>query len=112
MPQANSLRNRGILNYSKGIEGRVFDPFGARVSLTLGGLTSRLRTARLGWRAYEVSLQRVSSRSAASDLFFPLLDEQDQVPARERYPLVLQLDTFVETTRRKPPLRGPGLHVL
>ena len=34
------------------------------------------------------------------------------MPARERYPLVLQLDTFVETTRRKPALRGPRLHVL
>ena len=42
----------------------------------------------------------------------PLFEEKDQVPARERYPLVLQLDTFVETTRRKPPLRGPRLHVL
>lgn len=42
----------------------------------------------------------------------PLLEKKHQVPARERYPLVLQLDTFVETTRRKPALRGPRLHVL
>ena len=82
------------------------------MSLTLGGLTSRLRTARLGWRAYEVSLQRVSSRSDSSDPFFPLLDEQDQAPALERDLLIQKLDTFVETTRRKPPLRGPRLHVL
>ena len=44
--------------------------------------------------------------------FLPFLEDQDQVPARERDPLVLQLNTLVETIGRIPVLRGPRLHVL
>ena len=44
--------------------------------------------------------------------FLPFFEDQDQVPARERDPLVLQLDTFGETIGRIPVLRGPRLHVL
>ena len=44
--------------------------------------------------------------------FLPFLEDQNQVPARERDPLVLQLDTFGETIGRIPVLRGPRLHVL
>ena len=43
---------------------------------------------------------------------FPLLEQQHQVPAGKRYPLVLQLDTFVETIGHIPVLRGPRLHTL
>ena len=34
------------------------------------------------------------------------------MPARERNPFVLKLDTFVETSRRKPVSRGPRLHTV
>ena len=61
-------------------------------------------------------LPRVKGTWAWPDLtdlpFFPLLQQQDEVPGRERDPLVLQLDTFGETIGRIPVLRGPRLHVL
>ena len=44
--------------------------------------------------------------------FLPFLEDQDQVPARERDPLVLQLDTFGETIGQIPVLHGPRLHGL
>ena len=41
-----------------------------------------------------------------------ILQDLNEVLARERNPLVLQLDTFGETIGRIPVLRGPSLHVL
>ena len=41
-----------------------------------------------------------------------ILQKKDEVLARERDPLVLQLDTFGETIGRIPVLRGKRLHVL
>jgi hypothetical protein len=56
-------------------------------------------------------MSRAIRRSEPSGLL-PFLEDQDQVPARERDPLVLQLDTFGETIGRIPVLRGPRLHAL
>ena len=50
--------------------------------------------------------------SGLAACFLLFLEDQDQVPARKRDPLVLQLDTFGETIGRIPVLRGPRLHVL
>ena len=44
--------------------------------------------------------------------FLPVLQQQHQVLARERDPLVLQLDTFGETIGRIPMSRGKRLHAL
>ena len=44
--------------------------------------------------------------------FLPFLEDQHQVPARERNSLVLHAYTFVETIYRIPVLRGPRLHAL
>ena len=78
-------------------------------------LASRLRTLRCGAELRGQSNPPVKGlvHFASTGLaFLPLLQKKDQVPGRERDPLVLQLDTFVETIGRIPPLRGPRLHVL
>ena len=49
---------------------------------------------------------------SASTCFFPILEDQDQVPAGQRDPLVLQLDTFGKTIGQIPVLHGPRLHGL
>ena len=79
------------------------------------GLASRLRTLRCGAELRGQSnppvkgLFRFDSTSLS---FLHLLQEQNEVPGRERDPLILQLDTFGETIGRNPVLRGPRLHVL
>ena len=50
--------------------------------------------------------------SGLAACLLPFLEDQDQVPARERNPLVQQLDTLVETIGCIPVLRGPRLHAL
>jgi len=44
--------------------------------------------------------------------FLQILDDQDKVATRQSDPLILQLDTFVETIGCKPMLRGPRLHAV
>lgn len=57
-------------------------------------------------------LRSFASTSLVCFPVLPVLQKKDQVPAGERDPLVLQLDTFGETIGRMPVLRGPRLHVL
>ena len=52
------------------------------------------------------------ARSPLGPFLLHILEQQDEVLARERDPLVLKLDTFGETIGRIPVLRGPRLHVL
>ena len=64
------------------------------------------------WGEHHESTVATPVKGLGSGRVFPFLEDQDQVPARERDPLVLQLDTFGETIGRIPVLRGPRLHVL
>ena len=64
------------------------------------------------WGEHHESTVATPVKGLGSGQVFPFLEDQDQVPARERDPLVLQLDTFGETIGRIPVLRGPRLHVL
>ena len=89
---------------------------GGRAPLQEGEAVTRVGQLRLGAALHDCPSLHPPVKGAKSSqsrqTFLPLLDQEHQVLARERYPLVLKLDTFVETTRRKPALRGPRLHVL